>query len=253
MASSIVLSDVVVDFPIYQGSARSLKKTLLRTGSGGHISRDAGNRVVVRAIDHVDLRIDHGERIGLIGSNGAGKTTLLRVLAGVYEPVRGVVDVNGAVSALFDIGFGLNPESTGYENIMLRGLYMGLTPKEIASRVDDIAEFTELGDYLSMPIRTYSSGMVLRLAFGVVTSGTPDILLMDEWLLTGDSRFLEKARARLEGFVGRSSILVLASHAEQILRQWCSKLVLVDAGRITAQGEPEEVLAAYHEGLSATR
>lgn len=243
--ANISLRDVVVDFPIYQGGSRSLKKALLHAGSGGRISRDHG-RVVVRALDKMSLEIGHGERVGLIGSNGAGKTTLLRVMAGVYEPAAGEAVVDGRVSALFDIGLGLNPDSTGYDNIMLRGLYSGLSPKEISARIDDIAEFTELGDYLSMPIRTYSAGMTLRLAFGVVTSATPDILLMDEWLLTGDSHFLAKAKQRLESFVRRSSILVLASHTEQILREWCTKLLLLNGGKVVGYGPPDEILAQYH-------
>lgn len=245
--SSISLRDVVVSFPVYQGGSRSLKKALLRASTGGRISRDAGNRVVVRALNGISLDIRHGDRVGLIGSNGAGKTTLLRVLAGVYEPTSGEARIEGQVSALFDIGLGLNPDSTGYENIFLRGLYLGLSRREIATKMDEIAEFTELGDYLSMPIRTYSAGMTLRLAFGVVTSMKPELLLMDEWLLTGDTHFLEKARHRLEQFVNQSSILVLASHTEQILLKWCTKLLLLDKGNIVHFGPPEETLARYHD------
>ena len=245
--SSISLRDVIVDFPIYQGNARSLKKALLRASTGGRISRDAGNRVVVRAVDRMSVDIGHGERVGLIGVNGSGKTTLLRTLAGVYEPTNGTVETTGSISALFDIGLGLNPDNTGYENIVLRGLYMGMTPKEISSRVDEIAEFTELGEYLAMPMRTYSAGMTLRLAFGVATSVTPEILLMDEWLLTGDSHFLSKAKERLEHFVNRSSILVLASHTDQILLQWCTRLLLLDGGRLILDGTPQDVLDQYNE------
>lgn len=248
--ASISLRDVNVEFPIYQGGGgRSLKKALLRASTGGNIGRDKDNRVLVRALRNVSLNISHGDRVGLIGGNGAGKTTLLRVMAGVYEPVSGTAQINGRISPLFDVGLGLNPEATGLENIMLRGLYMGMRPKEIAEHTREISEFTELGDYLSMPVRTYSAGMTLRLAFAVATCAHPEILLMDEWILAGDSRFLDKARRRLEHFISRSSIMVLASHTEDLLRQWCTKLILLDRGQVVTVGTPDEVIGQYHGAI----
>jgi len=244
--ASISLENVFVEFPIYQGGSRSLKKALLRAGTGGGIARDAANRVTVKALAGVDLRIQHGDRVALVGPNGAGKTTLLRVLAGVYEPTSGRVTVEGHISPLFDVGLGLNADATGYENIRMRGLLMGMTPAEIEQRMASIAEFTDLGDYLAMPVRTYSAGMTLRLAFAVATSGHPEILLMDEWLLAGDSNFLEKARRRLADFVNRSSILVLASHTEALLTEWCNKGILLDRGNVVAFGPIREVIEVYH-------
>ncbi|WP_207477559.1 ABC transporter ATP-binding protein [Arenibaculum pallidiluteum] len=246
MQASISLQNVSVEFPIYQGGSRSLKKALLRAGTGGGIARDAANRVTVKALNGISATIEHGDRVALIGSNGAGKTTLLRVMAGVYEPTSGQVAIEGHVSPLFDVGLGLNPDATGLENIRMRGLLMGMHPQEIRERMEEIAEFTELGDYLSMPVRTYSAGMTLRLAFAVATASHPEILLMDEWLLAGDAHFLEKARRRLTDFVERSSILVLASHTETLLTEWCDKAILMERGAMLAFGPVQEVIALYH-------
>jgi ABC-2 type transport system ATP-binding protein len=246
----LCLRDVGVDFPIYQTGARSLKKTLLRATTGGRISRDA-NRLVVNALKGVSLQLEAGDRLALIGPNGAGKSTLLKVMAGTYEPTEGEVDIEGHVAALFDASLGLDHDATGYENITFRGLYMGMTPRQVAQHVEDIAAFTELGDYLSMPLRTYSSGMLLRLAFGVATCVQPEILLMDEWLLAGDARFLDKARQRMAGFVGGAKILVLASHSELIIREWCTKALLLESGQVMGFGPIDEVLDLYHRHTAA--
>jgi ABC-2 type transport system ATP-binding protein len=247
----VVLEKVGVDFPLYGGGSRSLKKTLVHFGTGGRIGRDASDRVCVQALREVSLTFDHGDRVGLIGHNGAGKTTLLRVLAGVYEPSHGVVRCEGQAVALFDPSLGMDMEATGYENIVLRGLILGLSPKEIRSHADAIAEFTELGEYLAMPVRTYSSGMMLRLAFAVSTSISPDILLMDEWIVAGDNQFMEKAQKRMENFVGRSNILVLASHSLDLIERWCDKAVLLDEGQVVAFGPLKEVLNRYNPQASA--
>jgi ABC-2 type transport system ATP-binding protein/lipopolysaccharide transport system ATP-binding protein len=191
------------------------------------------------------LDIEDGDRLGLIGPNGAGKTTLLRVLAGIYHPTRGEVYSSGKVSALLDVSVGLNPEATGRENIILRGMYMDIHPREMRARVDEIAEFTELGPYLDMPTRTYSAGMMVRLGFAVSTCVPPEILLMDEWLSAGDASFLDKAQRRMESFVGSSSILVLASHSMELLRKWCNRGILLQHGRIVAHGRIDDVIAAY--------
>lgn len=244
--SSIRLRDVTVEFPIYQGSNRSLKKMVMGVGGHRRLRETQGHRVVVQALQRVNLEIRHGDRVGLIGPNGAGKTTLLRVMGGVYEPVAGEIAINGRVAPLFDIHLGLNMDATGYENILFRGLYMGMSPSEIRQHIEEIAAFTELGEFLSMPMRTYSSGMQLRLAFAVATCATPEILLMDEWVLAGDAQFFEKARQRLSRFVNQSNILVLASHNEQLLLEWCTKAVYMANGQVQAFGPVREVLAAYH-------
>jgi ABC-type polysaccharide/polyol phosphate transport system ATPase subunit len=244
------LRNLSVEFPIYQGSSRSLKKLLVATTTQGNLARDATQRVNVRALNDVNLDIEDGDRVGLIGANGAGKTTLLRILAGIYLPTRGQVYSSGQISALLDVSLGLNPDATGLENIILRGMYMNIHPREMRMRVDDIAEFTELGAYLDMPARTYSAGMMVRLGFAVSTCIRPEILLMDEWLSAGDARFLDKAQRRMEQFVGSSNILVLASHSLDLLRSWCNRGILLQHGRIVAEGDINEVVAAYQDMLS---
>ena len=239
------LRNLSVEFPMYQGSNRSLKKLLVATTTYGNLARDATDRVNVHALNDLTLDIEDGDRVGLIGANGAGKTTLLRILAGIYYPTHGQVYTSGKISALLDVAVGVNPDATGRENIILRGMYMDIHPREMRTRIDEIAEFTELGAYLDMPTRTYSAGMMIRLGFAVSTCIPPEILLMDEWLSAGDARFLDKAQRRMEAFVGSSSILVLASHSADLLRKWCNRGILLEHGRIAAQGNINDVIAAY--------
>lgn len=245
--ASIRVKSVTVDFPVYNTSTRSLKNRLLHHGTGGRIGRAAGNRLCVRALDNVSLAFEHGERVGLVGANGAGKTTLLRVLTGAYEPTRGRVWRRGRTASLLNVSLGIDPEATGYENIMLRGLFLGLMPGQVRERMDEIAAFTELGDYLAMPVHTYSIGMRLRLAFAVCTCFDPEILLMDEWLSVGDQNFVEKARRRLEDFVDRARILVIASQNLPLLERTCTTGVLLDAGKVKAYGPIQDVLQEYRK------
>lgn len=240
--ASITLNSVSVDFPIFNLSARSLKKKLLRLTTGGVFGHDEKQCVVVKALDNISFQLNNGDRLGLIGHNGAGKSTLLRILATIYEPSRGSLHYQGKISSLLDVMLGINPESTGYENIYLRGALLGLKTKEIKSKINNIADFTELGDFLYMPIRTYSSGMLMRLAFAVATSIQPDILLMDEAIGVGDKHFIEKANARLQQLIEKSSILVLASHSEEIIRKLCNKVLVLNSGRIEQFGPVDEVL-----------
>jgi ABC-type polysaccharide/polyol phosphate transport system ATPase subunit len=239
-----------VEFLMYQGSSRSLKKMLVATTTQGNLARDATDRINVRALNDVTLDIEDGDRVGLIGANGAGKTTLLRVMAGIYSPTRGELDSSGKISALLDISLGLNPEATGRENIVLRGIYMDIHPREMRTRVDEIVEFTELGSYIDMPVRTYSAGMMVRLGFAISTCMPAEILLMDEWLSAGDARFLDKAQRRMERFVGSSSILVLASHSTDLLCKWCNRGIMLQHGRIVAHGDVNDVVAAYMGAVS---
>ena len=231
---SIDLRGVSVDFPIYGAESRSLKKRLLNRRIGSHVSYGARHLVTIHALRDVSLEIRHGARVGLVGANGAGKSTLLRAIAGVFEPTRGRVRVEGRVTALFSLNLGIEADATGMENIVLRGLAAGLTRREIDRQAEEIAEFTELGDYLDFPLFTYSDGMKARLAFAISTAAKPEILLMDEWIGAGDAAFIEKARARLDAMVGDAGILVLASHNRTLLRRVCNRVVTLDRGRVEA-------------------
>lgn len=244
--AQITVENMSLDFPLFGAGSRSLKKAIVRIGSGGRVARESNDTVVVKALRDLSFTISHGERVGLVGSNGAGKSTLLRVLSGVYEPNSGLIRREGKAVGLFDPSLGMDMEATGYQNIFLRGLLMGLSREELREKTEDIARFTELGEYLDMPVRAYSSGMLLRLAFAVSTCVVPDILLLDEWIGAGDARFLDKAQERLQGLIERSGILVLASHSEDIIRRLCNRAFLLEGGRLIASGTPEEVFALYN-------
>jgi homopolymeric O-antigen transport system ATP-binding protein len=241
----IRLRNVSVDFPIYQGGSRSLKKALIAASTQGNLGRDAFDRVTVHALKDITLDLKSGDRLGIIGANGAGKSTLLKVLAGIYEPTSGRIISSGHVSALLDVSVGLNPEATGRENVFLRGMYVGIHPAQMRSHVKEIAEFTELGHYLDMPVRTYSAGMMVRLAFAISTCIPPEILIMDEWLSAGDASFIAKAHRRMHEFVSSSSILVLASHSFPLITEWCNRGLLLDNGQVASMGSVTEVIAAY--------
>ena len=243
--AALNLSQVSISFPIYHGTSRSLKKSLMYRTSGGRIARDASQRIVVEALHEVSVSLGESDRLALIGANGAGKTTLLRVMAGVYEPTSGLVTVNGRISSMFDIGIGIDPELNGYDNIRLRGLLLQLSPAEIEKKLEAIADFTELGDYLDMPVRTYSSGMMMRLTFAVSTCFVPEIVLMDEWIVTADQHFMSKAQKRIEEFINKSSIFVLATHNLDQLQQWCTKALWLQNGRTRAFGPVGEIIEAY--------
>src|SRR5664279_4405979 len=240
----IEVTNLSVLFPLYHGSSRSLKKMVVAAASG-RLAKDQQQRVVVRALSGVTLRLESGDRLGLIGSNGAGKTTLLRVLAGIYEPVLGRLHVRGSLNALLDPNLGMNVELTGRENILLRGLYNGLPRSALPRLEEDVAEFAELSDFLDLPVRIYSAGMVVRLGFALATAIKPQILLMDEWFLAGDAVFMDKAKHRLEEMVRGADILVLSSHQVGIIRDWCTRVLWLDQGQVRADGPPAEVLSQY--------
>jgi ABC-2 type transport system ATP-binding protein/lipopolysaccharide transport system ATP-binding protein len=246
--AGLALQNVSVSFPIYHSGSQSLKKNILFRGSGGHLASDANHRIIVEALRNVSMEFGPGDRIALVGSNGAGKTTLLRVMAGVYEPVSGTVRTRGRISPMFDISLGIDSEVSGYDNIRLRGLILGLTANEIEERMGDIVEFTELGDYLDIPVRTYSAGMMTRLTFAVATCFAPEILLMDEWIMAGDAGFLAKAQQRIDSFVSQASILVLASHSLETCRRFCNKGIWLDQGMVKAEGPIDQVLDIYTAG-----
>lgn len=244
----IEFNDVSVDFPIYNASGRSLKKRLMSVATGGQLGEDPQGRVVVRALEGLNFTIKDGERVGLLGHNGAGKSTLLRLLSGVYEPSAGRAVMEGEVGSLLDISLGIDHEATGRENIFLRGGLLGMTRAEVARQIDGIIEFSELGDFIDMPVRTYSTGMHLRLAFAVSTVVRPEILLMDEWLSVGDENFKHKAEARMAEVLQSTNILVIASHSRELITHTCSRAIWLEHGKIRMDGGPEEVSAAYFGG-----
>jgi ABC-type polysaccharide/polyol phosphate transport system ATPase subunit len=241
----IELNGATLDLPIYDVQGRSLKKQVLRMGRRNSIAEDTDGVIVVRALDNVDLRFDSGDRIGLIGHNGAGKSTLLRIMAGIYSPTLGTISSDGKIVPLLDISLGMDENSTGYQNIRLRGLLLGMTDAEIKEKIEGIAEFCELGDYLDLPLRTYSSGMRVRLAFAVSTAVDAEILLLDEVMGVGDASFMHKAQARLADLHSRAEIVVLAMHANAEIRRVCNKALWMDHGRVRAFGAVEDVVAAY--------
>jgi ABC-2 type transport system ATP-binding protein/lipopolysaccharide transport system ATP-binding protein len=245
----VELRDVSVGFPVYSASSRSLKNAMLAATTGGHIGNDA-NHIVVQALDQVSLVLKEGDHVALMGHNGAGKTTLLRVLAGIYEPPVGLIRVEGKVTPMFDIGLGIDVEATGYENILIRGLYLGLTKAETMARLESIAAFTELGEFLNLPVRTYSAGMQARLAFAMATCIQPDILLLDEGIAAGDAGFIHKANERLDAFIERAGILVFASHSMELIRRFCTKAILMEHGRIKWAGDIEDAIDVYASSLA---
>lgn len=201
--------------------------------------------MVIEALRDITLSLKEGDRVGLVGHNGAGKSTLLRLLSGIYEPTRGSSYIKGRVAPVFDLGVGMDPEISGYENIIIRGMFLGQTRKQMQAKVDEIADFTELGEYLSMPLRTYSTGMRVRLAMGVVTSIDPEILLLDEGIGAVDAEFMKKARIRLQQLVERSGMLVFASHSNEFLARLCNTAMWIDHGTIKMSGGIEDVVRAY--------
>ena len=240
--AEIRVEELSIEFPLYHLGARSLKKRLL-AATPLRLRTDDANRVVVAALRDLSFAIGHGERVALIGHNGAGKTTLLRTLAGVYEPVAGRLSVRGEIGSLIDPQAGMDPVATGRENIMLRGLYRGMSEAESLRLAQEVAEFAGLAEFLDVPVRTYSSGMAVRLSFAMATAMEPEVLLMDEWLSAGDAEFLARAEARLGQLVRDAEILVMASHNMEIVRHWCTRAIRLEAGRIVADGPVEEVLA----------
>lgn len=242
--SKLELTDVVVDFPIYDARSRSLRHRILGLGSG-RIGASETHNVVVHALRSISLSLVDGDRLGLIGRNGAGKSTLLRVMAGIYEPVAGRISIAGRLGSLTNVTMGMDMDSSGYENIVVRGLMMGMSRRETLSHLPDIESFTELGDNLSLPLRTYSAGMLLRLGFAVSTSLEAQILIIDEMIAAGDRAFADKAAQRLDRLSSAAHILVVASHSPETLKRLCNKVALLREGRLVEIGPVDEILRRY--------
>jgi len=244
--SRIDLQAVHVEFPIYNVNARSLKKSFIHLATGGSVMTDANDHLVVSALKDINLTIEHGDRVGLIGHNGAGKSTFLRLVSGIYEPSRGDIKIEGHISPILDLMHGMETEFTGYENIILRGTFLGNSRKQINEQIENIAEFSGLGDYLSMPVRTYSSGMMVRLAFAISVSINPEILVIDEVFGAGDANFMERAREKMMSLLTRASIVIMANHSDAIIREFCNKVALFEGGQLKYYGTVEEGFNIYH-------
>lgn len=213
--------------------------------TGGRIGLTEAGKTIIRSLDKVSLEIAPRERIGLVGHNGAGKSTLLRVLGKVYKPTMGLATINGEIGSLIDISLGIDGEATGIENIYLRAALLGIKKRTIDRELHSIIEFSELGDFIHLPVRTYSTGMHMRLAFAVSTMISPDILLMDEWLSVGDQGFQKKAEERLNNLIERSNVLVIASHSKELIRRCCTRVIWLDHGQIIMDGPVNEVCDHY--------
>ena len=235
------LSGVSVDFPIYHASARSMRRFALQGAFGRRLDL-GGRHPSVSALSDIDLELGDGDRLALIGANGAGKTTLLRTIAGVYAPRAGTIRRSGRLMPLLSAGIGLNPSATGLENILLLGMHLGIPPAAMRPHVDEIVAWTELGPFLGAPLRTYSAGMIMRLAFAVSTAFPTDILVMDEWMGLADADFQLKAYERMSAFVDGASIVILASHSNPLLEIWCNRALRLDGGRIVDRGGVTELL-----------
>jgi len=237
----IELDDVCLTFRVRKNSRITLKEFLV-----GQLFRRSKNPIMqVNALRNVNLRIEQGDRVGILGHNGAGKSTLLKLLAGIYPPTSGRLMVQGRISSLFDISLGFEPEANGWENISYRSYLQGETPRTLRHKKAAIAEFSELGEFLNMPIRYYSAGMVVRLAFSIATAIDPEILLVDEVLSVGDLAFQIKARERMMEMMARAHLMVVVSHDLDSLARLCNHAVWMDHGQVVMAGTAKEVIAAY--------
>jgi ABC-type polysaccharide/polyol phosphate transport system ATPase subunit len=240
----IELEHVSLTYPIYGANARSFKSTLIHIATGGRLDSNKGS-ITVEALRDISFTLEKGDRLALIGHNGAGKSTLLKVLAKIYEPTKGTVNVRGQVNCLFDIMMGMDHELNGYENITLRGMILGLSKPKIREIIPQVEEFAELGDFMKMPIKSYSAGMKVRLAFGIITSIASEVLLIDEIVNVGDANFIEKAKQRMKSLVHQSDFMVLSTHDTNIVKEFCNKALWLKDGRVQGFGTVEEILSVF--------
>ena len=245
--SRVTVERLTIEFPLFSAESRSLKSAALSLLGRGSFDRAATHR----ALDHVSFEIAPGDRLCLIGLNGAGKTTLLRAIAGILPPTEGRVEIEGRVTPLLDFATGFEMELTGYDNIIARGLFLGYSVAEMRRRRSAIADFADLGRYIHQPVKVYSSGMFLRLAFAIATAIDPDILVIDEIVGVGDQAFAARAQARMIELIGRGSIVILATHALTLASELCNTGLWLERGRIVRHGDIRSVIAAYAAAVPA--
>lgn len=227
----IKLSNVYLDYPIYSDVSKSFKKVFLDKITGGNIIKHGG-LYHVESLKSINLNLVSGDRLGVIGSNGSGKTSLLRLISGILSPREGQIEINGSINPFIDINYGMNLEATGVENIKMRLILFGISVNELNQKIEDISVFSELGKYLYMPVKTYSSGMIMRLSFSIMASIKSDIIIIDEWLSVGDEEFKEKANDKMKDLINSSSILIIASHEQDLIKKWCNKQIKLHHGEI---------------------
>ncbi|UUM21147.1 ABC transporter ATP-binding protein [Mycoavidus sp. SF9855] len=230
--ASLVFKNVTVQYPIYNSRSQSLRNQLVRVSTGGRIESEAGHIQIVTALKDVSFELKKGDAVGLVGHNGAGKSTMLRTMAGIYTPVAGEIIRQGSVATVLEMGAGMDPELTGYENIIRIAVLMGMSIAQIQKKTHEIEQFTQLGSFLNLPVRTYSAGMATRLMFAVATSTQPDILLVDEVFGTGDAEFQVKAKERMEALISSVGIFVFASHDTDLIRSYCNRFFRLEHGSV---------------------
>ncbi len=240
--ANLIANSVCLDYPIYNVSAKSFRRAYMDRIVGGELSDQVSSAVTVRALDQVSFEINEGDSVALLGHNGAGKTTLLRVLAGLFKPTQGSVETTGSIATLIDLGIGLDQNATGLENIRFFAAVKGMTEIEINNLIQDVQEFSDLGDFINLPLRVYSAGMKTRLMFAMATSGHSEISLVDEVFGAGDANFREKANSRMIEYLERAKVVVFSTHSIDLARKFCNKALILERGRVTAFGKLEEVL-----------
>jgi lipopolysaccharide transport system ATP-binding protein len=253
----IKFNNVSIDIPVFNANSRSLKNKIIRIVSIGKLGNDTSGHIIVKALKNLNFELKKGDKLGIIGSNGAGKSTLLRAISGVYPPTKGKAIIQGNVSSLIDISLGIDPEATGRENIFLRGALLGIMKERMKEIIDEIIEFSDLNEFIDMPVRTYSTGMHLRLAFSVSTVIKPEVaiaralfferevLIMDEWLSVGDENFKNKADTRLANLVNSTDVLVIASHSSELIKKNCNRVIWLENGEIKMDGNPNKICSLY--------
>ena len=239
MSCHIKLTGVTLDYTIYSVRAQSLRNLALNMAIGGKLYKNQGDITVMRALSNIHLEAEEGDRLALVGHNGSGKTTLLRVIAGIYAPTKGLVEVKGDLASMLALGAGMDADATGIQNIRKMGAMRMIPKRQIEDRIEAIADFSDLGHFLQLPLKTYSAGMTARLMFSVATEFAADILVMDEWLSAGDSNFVLKATQRMQSFVQRAKILVIGTHDIGLVQRVCNKVCVLENGQPIYYGDVE--------------